>query len=176
MDGTLDALCAITGERDDSALATAPADYVDAGDTSSTPVCPALSFTRSTCRHIFRRCTSLLLCLQCADVITPGVAVRQASELSYADFVVRYMAPNVPVIIQVIQQFVAAALRACQSGSSWQPSHVEKGGGGCRPDRIAPDPAISTTWNSDARWLSCRTEGCTPPPAVGRDQWVGSAA
>ena len=41
--------------------------------------------------------------LQNADAKPPGVAVRHASDLSYEEFVVHYMAPNVPVIIQVGQ-------------------------------------------------------------------------
>ena len=41
--------------------------------------------------------------MQYADANPPGVAVRHASELSYEEFVVHYMAPNVPVVIKVRQ-------------------------------------------------------------------------
>lgn len=50
-----------------------------------------------------RTCAHECLRLQYADANAPEVAVRDASELSYEEFVVHYMAPNVPVVITVRQ-------------------------------------------------------------------------
>ena len=41
-----------------------------------------------------------------------GVDVRHSSELSYAEFVASYMAPNIPVLIEVRAQGEAARLCA----------------------------------------------------------------
>jgi hypothetical protein len=98
MDGSLDALSALTGSRADCTPAAAPSDAASSGNTGATIACsknapavmPPQPAGAHTCFH-----------LQDAEATSPGVAVRRASELSYEEFVVHYMAPNVPVIVKV---------------------------------------------------------------------------
>jgi hypothetical protein len=105
MDGSLDALSALTGSRADSAPEAAPSDVASSGDTSGTIAhsdamsknVPAVTSPQPHTKA--QRCFRL----QYADANPPGIAVRHASELSYEEFVVHYMAPNVPVVIKVRQ-------------------------------------------------------------------------
>lgn len=95
MDGSVDSLDAIVYRQPQQG---------SAAQTAATPAEGGKCLQRTPLGHRLVRISLEILqlasCVRCAGADTTSVDVQHANDLSYEEFVCRYMAPNVPVVIQ----------------------------------------------------------------------------
>lgn len=95
MDGSVDSLDAIVYRQPQQG---------SAAQTAATPAEGGKCLQRTPLAHRLVRTSlenlQLASCVRCAGADPTSVDIQHANDLSYEEFVCRYMAPSVPVVIQ----------------------------------------------------------------------------